>query len=147
MRSSDTVDEKEAQAELSRPNTICGIFCRPPWTFMKSRLALLILSCSLHWVFLPPFLVDPQTQAEVFRQQALTLSRNKEWDEAIKKYQEALQLEPNDADTHYNLALVFKYKGNARAAAESFQAALRLRPAWAEAHYGLGAAYYDLKNL
>src|SRR5579872_1891522 len=81
--------------------------------------------------------------AENYRQQALQFSRGKQWDRAIENYRRALAIEPNDADTHYNLALTLKYKGDARAAAEEFQTAARLRPNWAEAHYGLGAALYD----
>ena len=55
-------------------------------------------------------------------------------------------MEPNDADTHYNLALALKYKGDLQAAVEAFLAAQRLRPNWVDAHFGLGATYYDLNN-
>ena len=51
--------------------------------------------------------------AETYRQRAVAFSRNKSWDEAVASYQKALELEPNDALTHYNLALAFKYKGDA----------------------------------
>ena len=82
--------------------------------------------------------------AEDYRQKAVELSRNKSWDEAISNYRKALELEPNDADTHYNLALTLKYKGEPQQAVEEFQTALRLKPKWADAHYGLGATQYEL---
>src|SRR5207249_5461707 len=82
--------------------------------------------------------------AEAYRQRAVELSRNKSWDQAIAAYREALALEPNDALTHYNLALALKYKGDAKLAADEFEAALRLKPKWADAHYALGATWYDL---
>src|ERR1700730_14446567 len=82
--------------------------------------------------------------AESYRQRAIELSRMKSWDEAIASYHQALDLEPDDPSTHYNLALTLKYKGDAKQAAEEFAAALRLKPKWADAHYGLGAAWYDL---
>src|SRR5258707_10670348 len=82
--------------------------------------------------------------AESYRQHAVELSRNKFWDQAISSYRKALALEPNDPDTHYNLALTLKYKGDAKQAVEEFEAALRLKPKWADAHYGLGATWYDL---
>src|SRR5207249_5671795 len=74
-------------------------------------------------------------------------SRAKSWDEAIATYRKALDLEPDDALTHYNLGLALKYKGDARQAAEEFEAVLRLKPKWADAHYGLGATCYDLRDL
>ena len=47
---------------------------------------------------------------------------------AADAYRKALALEPNDASTHYNLALALKYKGDARPATEEFEAALLLKP-------------------
>ena len=77
--------------------------------------------------------------AETYRKQAIELSRAKSWDAAIADYRKALELEPNDADTHYNLALALKYKGEFKQAAEEFEEAIRLKPEWAEAHFALGA--------
>ena len=79
--------------------------------------------------------------AESYRQRALELSRAKSWDEAIANYRKALDLEPKDALTHYNLALALKYKRDDHEALKEFQAAINLRPKWAEAHYGLGATW------
>src|SRR5260370_41634110 len=83
--------------------------------------------------------------AESYRRDATQLARHKSWDQAVAKYRKALELEPNDADTHYNLALTLKYNGDARQAAEEFEATLRLKPTWAAAHFGLGATWYDLR--
>src|SRR5271154_4231769 len=82
--------------------------------------------------------------AESYRRQAIEESRQKSWYLALANYRKALELEPNDPLTHYNLALALKYKGEARQAVDEFEAALRLKPKWADAHYGLGAAWYDL---
>src|SRR6266550_4288729 len=84
--------------------------------------------------------------AQSYRQQAIELSRNKSWDQAISDYRKALALEPNDPDTHYNLALTLKYKGDAKQSVEEFEATVRIKPKWAEAHYGLGATWYDLHD-
>ena len=43
--------------------------------------------------------------AEQYRKQALELSRAKSWDEAIAAYHKALELNPKDPLTHYDLAL------------------------------------------
>src|SRR3954467_4624052 len=94
-------------------------------------------------------LTEPATAqtAAYYRQKALEFSRAKSWDEAIVNYQKALELEPKDALTHYDLALTFKYKGLPQQAVDEFEAALRLKMQWADAHYGLGASLYDLKDL
>jgi Tfp pilus assembly protein PilF len=74
-----------------------------------------------------------QTAAS-YSKSATQFARQKSWDEAIAGYRKALELEPNNPLTHYDLALALKYKGEARAAATEFQAALRLKPKWADAH-------------
>src|SRR4029077_8571990 len=84
--------------------------------------------------------------AESYSQQSNELSRNKAWDQAISIYRKALALDHNDPDTHYNLALTLKYKGDTKQAVEEFEATLRLKPKWADAHYGLGATWFDLNN-
>jgi tetratricopeptide (TPR) repeat protein len=84
--------------------------------------------------------------AETYRRAAIEFSRHQSWDQAIANYHKALELEPNDALTHYNLALALKYKGEARQAVDEFEAALRLKPKWGDAEYGLGAAKYDLHD-
>src|SRR5579864_437855 len=84
--------------------------------------------------------------AATYSREATELARHQSWDQAIANYRKALKLEPNNALTHYNLALALKYKGDARQAIDEFQAALRIKPKWADAEYGLGAAYYDLHD-
>src|SRR5579872_6370729 len=86
-----------------------------------------------------------QTAAN-YRQQAIEASRQKSWDQAIADYRKAIEIEPKDALTHYNLALALKYKGDDVQAVEEFEAAIRLKPKSAEAHYGLGATWYDLHD-
>src|SRR5271154_1275073 len=84
--------------------------------------------------------------AETYREQANTLARSKSWEEAVAAYRKVLELDPNDALTHYDLALALKYKGDTKQAVEEFEAAIRLKPGWGEAHFGLGAALYELHD-
>src|ERR1700730_11610332 len=112
-----------------------------PQLLERCRLLVFLLT----WGFLFSAPSSAQT-AQSYRQQAVELSRNKSWDQAIASYRKALDLEPNDPDTHYNLALTLKYKGDAKQAVEEFEATLRLKPKWADAHYGLGATWYDLND-
>ena len=84
--------------------------------------------------------------AQLYRQQAHAFAQSKSWDEAINAYRKALELEPNDALTHYDLALALEYKGYSSQAVEEFESAIRLKPKWSDAHYGLGAVQYDLHD-
>ena len=61
-------------------------------------------------------------------------------DEAIRQYQEAIRLKPDDADAHNNLGVALGQKGQIDEAIRQFQEALRLNPDHADAHYNLGAA-------
>jgi Tfp pilus assembly protein PilF len=95
------------------------------------------------WLVLALILAAPcfgQT-VQSYRRAGTEFARQKSWDEAIADYRKALELEPNDPLTHYNLALALKYKGEASGAATEFQTALRLKPKWAVDHYGLGATW------
>src|SRR5580693_3331896 len=89
--------------------------------------------------------ISAQT-AESYRQRAAELSRTKSWDDAITNYRKALELEPNDAATHYHLAWALKYKRETREALKEFQATLKLRPRWADAHFGLASVWFDLQD-
>src|SRR5438034_11799370 len=73
----------------------------------------------------------PAQTAESYRQRAIELSRAKLWDEAIASYHQALELAPDDAQTHYNLALALKYKGDNR------QTVVRFFPFWFQPQGGL----------
>jgi len=99
-------------------------------------LALGLFTCSITFA----------QSAEDYRQRAFELSRAKSWDQAIVNYRKVLELEPNDATTHYNLALALKYKGDAPQAVEEFESTLKLKPKWADAHYGLGSTLYDMRE-
>src|SRR5580692_2537252 len=84
--------------------------------------------------------ISAQT-VDTYRQLAAEQSRAKSWNDAITNYRKALELEPNDAATHYHMAWALKYKGETKEALKEFQAALQLRPKWADAHFGLASVW------
>ena len=61
-------------------------------------------------------------------------------DEAITHYQKALQINPDNAEAHYNLGNVLLKKGSVDEAITHYQKALQINPDYAEAHNNLGNA-------
>jgi len=61
-------------------------------------------------------------------------------EEAVLHYEEALRLNPQEADLHSNLATVLCDLGRPAEAVQEYQTALRLRPNDAEIHFNLGTA-------
>ncbi|MEW5766953.1 MAG: tetratricopeptide repeat protein [bacterium] len=73
------------------------------------------------------------------------------WDEAIKYYRQALELQPGLAELHYSLGICYANKGvleeNYLAEAiKEYEAAIRLDADFAEPHYGLGMVYFFKKG-
>jgi cytochrome c-type biogenesis protein CcmH/NrfG len=66
--------------------------------------------------------------------------------EAIRAYQQALQLKPEDAEIHNRLGDAYYYLGRLREAIDSYTEAARLRPDWAETFYNLAIAYSESGN-
>ena len=58
-------------------------------------------------------------------------------DEAVKEFKKAIELDPNSAHAHDNLATVFAEKKQFRGALDEYLVALRLEPDSATAHYNL----------
>lgn len=59
--------------------------------------------------------------------------------QAIRLLEEAVRLQPNDAEMRYDLGKALDLAGEAARAIEQYREALRLRPAFPEAHNNLGA--------
>ena len=59
-------------------------------------------------------------------------------DGALDANQKAVQLKPDDAEAHYNLANVLKEMERLEDAKESYRDAITNKPCFAEAHYNLG---------
>jgi superkiller protein 3 len=63
---------------------------------------------------------------------------------ALEAFQQALALDPKDANTYHGLGIVYRNLGQHAAALEAFQQAIALDPKDAYPHNGLGNVYRDL---
>ena len=61
--------------------------------------------------------------------------------EAIKHYREALRINPDFVDAHYNLGTAMSKRGELGEAIKHYQEALRINPADADAHSNIGHAF------
>ena len=68
-------------------------------------------------------------------------------DEAVNAYQKALYLQPNNAEVHNNIGVVFKEKGMLSEAIQSYNKAISIKPNYAEAFYNKGVAAQDHGNV
>jgi tetratricopeptide (TPR) repeat protein len=82
---------------------------------------------------------------EVHSKLAFALLRRSTIDDAIRHYEEALQLRPFHKKALANLGRAWLQQGEFEKAVDSLQEALRWEPGLADAHSNLGAAYAQMK--
>jgi len=61
-------------------------------------------------------------------------------EEAMGQFQEAILINPEDAEAHYNLGVALFKKNKTNAATSEFREAIRIKPDYAQAHNNLGTA-------
>jgi len=70
-----------------------------------------------------------------------------QFDRAVMLYEQALTIEPEYAEAHYNLASTLQELGQLDAAVKSYDKSLAIKPNYADAHNNLGNVLKDLKQL
>ncbi|MEH2289745.1 tetratricopeptide repeat protein [Nostoc sp.] len=78
----------------------------------------------------------------------LGVARKKAFDlkNAVTCYKQAIALQPNFLEAHYNLALALQEQGKLKEAIASYQKLLELNPKHGEAHLNLGKIYQQLNQ-
>jgi tetratricopeptide (TPR) repeat protein len=71
---------------------------------------------------------------------------NSRREEALAAEDEAIRLNPNDAQCYYDRAIVHTMRGEADAALADCDAALKFRPDWIDLHYRRGIVHATLKG-
>jgi len=67
-------------------------------------------------------------------------------EDAIKNYDRAIEIKPDYAKAHFNLAGALQDLGQLESAVNSYEKALAIEPGYAEAHNNLGSVLKDLKQ-
>src|SRR5579864_2983691 len=65
---------------------------------------------------------------------------------AIAAFESAIRLDPNSADSHFNLALALREKRDLKRAAKELQTAVRLKPDMVTAHNALGTTLLETEQ-
>ena len=81
-------------------------------------------------------LYDPANK-HIFNECAIDLRKQKMYDDAIRNYNKALEIDPNDEVLYYNLARAYFEKGEADNAIKSLEKAIKVNPDFAEAKKAL----------
>ena len=80
------------------------------------------------------------------RNLASVLTQNKNYKEAAESFEKALSLDPNDVESHYNLALILSETQpdpqSQQKSLDHFIKAVNLQPRFAEAHFSIGNLLY-----
>jgi tetratricopeptide (TPR) repeat protein len=67
-------------------------------------------------------------------------------DQAIKELQQAVKINPNYAEAHYELGVLYQEKEDHASAVQELQQAIRINPDYADAHFRLGILYQVLRG-
>lgn len=89
---------------------------------------------------------DTAQNAEDFLNQGLHKAKEGDYRGAIADFNQALQINPNDAQAYHNRGIARFKLGETQGAIENFTQALRLNPDYAEAYVGRGNAYRKLRD-
>ncbi|WP_416667170.1 tetratricopeptide repeat protein [Egbenema bharatensis] len=74
-------------------------------------------------------------------------SQAEQWAEAIDAYTQAIELDPNNADTYYNRGLAYHNQGDSQAALADYSEAIELDPNYSFAYNNRGNIHYDQGDL
>lgn len=99
-------------------------------------LALMLVGCKS----------DPNVKKQKFLESGNRYMENKQFNEAAIQYQNAIQIDPDFAEAHYQLAQASLGMTNWTAALQELQKTVSLRPLDMRAQYDLGSLYLGTRN-
>lgn len=85
--------------------------------------------------------------AEALLLYGVLLCQQSDHNSGIESIRHAIHVDPNKAETHYNLGMAYEQVGRYQEAETAYQNALRLRPEYSEAHNNLGNCLHHRCDL
>lgn len=89
----------------------------------------------------------PSVEAENLNKEALALARSRAYDKAIVLWRKALEMNPDEPDYYYNLALVNLEMKNLNQGLELCLDTLRVCPVYVRAYFVLGSIYSKIRQF
>lgn len=112
---------------------------------LKRLVALLISTCL--GLMMVSCKRDPNVRKQNFYQNGVRYLENGQYNEASIEFHNAVQIDPQFADAHYQLAKASMGLNNWQVAAQELQKTVSLRPSDFQAQYDLGSLYLGTRNL
>jgi protein O-GlcNAc transferase len=87
------------------------------------------------------------TSAVQWNQLGIENKRQGRWDEAIACYEQALSLQPDFAEAHFNMGILWRDQGRIDQALACFERTLALRPDVVQARFELANLFFQMKDF
>lgn len=87
------------------------------------------------------------TAAILFNIEGVCYANQQQFDIAISSYKQAIKIQPDYTEVHYNLGVAFNNAGTPNQAISSYKRALEINPDYPEAHYNLGVIYSSQRKF
>ena len=120
--------------------------CEGQWFDGAMRIKFSILMAILPMLILVLVGCGGLSEAEKRVNAGVELGQEGRLEEAITEFDEAIRLNPQDADAYYNRGNTYDDLGQHQRAIQEFDEALRLDPQFAEIYVNRGLAYADLSQ-
>ena len=78
--------------------------------------------------------------------EGLIYTKNAQYDEALKVFKQAAELDPKNPDAHYGLGGIYNQKEDYHAAEKAFLITLKVDPTFIDAYYSLGYTYEKMNQ-
>jgi len=116
------------------------------WTGQRWARALLVLLALLLGASAAQAFVVRPFRAQLLIHQGGRLIKQGKWDEAVRTLQSAINEDPIELRSYYQLAHAYYEKGDYQRAVETYRALQVHAPDFAQIHYNLGVVYTILKQ-
>ena len=84
------------------------------------------------------------TQARILFNQGLSLQSKNEYNEALKKYEQVVEMEPRILPAWYNMGSIYQKLGNYHKAIDLYKIAVRINPDFSKGWYCMAVAYFKI---
>lgn len=84
--------------------------------------------------------------AQAHWKKAMTAHAYKDWEGAVRHYEETIKLDPKLRKVAYNLGLAYKEMGKIEEACRAFETEIKLDPSMVKAHYMAAVTLHELKD-